>query len=220
MRNRVLVVAVVLGGIAAPAPAKAKKQKGEVVPKVFCNAQFVKVQTQEGDPDVYLAREYPSDYNAAIGVQSRIDHWGRYRVVYPSDPNPVDLVFVVWKERMTGNRLPGQPTEMPPPGGPRQPGSGPDGSGQYPGQPSQPQGGPGEGPGAGGGAGGMGVPPGPGVGVMFPVDDQLAVYVTQGDGSLSAPLWRHSEKDGLKEPHMPLFRRFADAVDDACSDSK
>ena len=54
---------------------------------------------------------------------------------------------------------------------------------------------------------------------MFPVDDQLAVYMPPGNESLSAPIWKRSQKDGLKEPDMPLFRQLADAVDDACSDA-
>lgn len=55
---------------------------------------------------------------------------------------------------------------------------------------------------------------------MFPVNDQLAVYTSFDGRHTSAPLWKHSLKDGLKEPDMPLFRKLADAVDDACSDSK
>ncbi|HVT96430.1 MAG TPA: hypothetical protein VHE33_02920 [Acidobacteriaceae bacterium] len=221
MKWGIVLLVVVLGGIATTASAKKKKEEG--LPKLFCNAQYVKVQTQEGDPTPSLAAEYPSDYNAAVGVENRIQHWGRYTVIDQPSLQPVDLVFVVWKERKTGNRLPGQPTEMPG-GGPRRPGSGPGGPGQYPGgpgqYPGQPPQGPGEAPGIGGGPGDASGAPGPGVGIMFPVDDQMAVYVTQGDGSLGAVLWRHSEKDGLKEPNMPLFRKFADAVDDACSDSK
>ena len=83
MRNGVLLVVLVLGGVAATAPAKTKKE--EVIPKLFCNAQYVSVQTYEGDPGPYLAREYPSDYDAAVGVQNRIEKWGRYRVLYESD---------------------------------------------------------------------------------------------------------------------------------------
>jgi hypothetical protein len=221
MRNGVLLVVVVLGGVAAAAPAKTKKE--EVIPKLFCNAQYVSVQTYEGAPDVYLARDYPSDYDAAVGVQNRIEGWGRYRLVYASSiTQSVDLIFVVWKERATGNRLPGQPTEMPPVGGPREPGPGTGAPGQNPGQPGQPQRYPGQGPGVDDGPGNVGVTQGggPGVGGVFPVDDQLAVYTMFDDQHTSAPLWKHSLKDGLKEPNMPLFRKFADAVDDACSDSK
>ena len=138
MRKGVLLAAVVLGGMAATAPAKTKKEA--VIPKLFCNAQYVTVQTYEGDPDAWLARQYPSDYDAAIGVQNRIEHWGRYHMVYSPGAQSVDLIFVVWKERKTGNRLPGQPTEMPPMGGPREPGSG--GPGQNPGQPAEARTGP------------------------------------------------------------------------------
>jgi hypothetical protein len=219
MRKGVVLAGVVLCGVAATSPAKTKKE--EVIPKLFCNAQYVSVATYEGDPDAYLAREYPSDYYAAVGVQGRIEKWGRYHVLYQQDQQGVDLVFVVWKERKTEDRLPGQPTEMPPVGSPREPGQGSGGPGQNPGQPGQPQRWPGQGPGADGGPGDVGASHGgPGVGVVFPLEDQLAVYATFGDQSTSAPLWRHSLKDGLKEPNMPLFRKFADAVDDACSDSK
>jgi len=216
MRNGVLVAVFMLAaGIAETAPAKTKKEA--VVPKLFCNARFVSVQTYEGDADAYASREYPADYEAAIGVRNRIQRWGRYTVVYP--PQPPDLVLVVWKERKGGNRLPGQPTEIPPVGGPREPGSGTGpGAGQIPGQPGRPNQ-PGQGPGIGDGPGDVGISEG-GMSGVFPVNDQLAVYTTFGDQTTSAPLWKHAQKDGLKEPDMPLFRRLADAVDDACSDQK
>jgi len=220
MRNGVVLAAVALSGIAMTAPAKTKKE--EVIPKLFCNARYVSVTTDEGDPDAYLAREYPSDYHAAVGVQDRIEQWGRYRVIYPPSVQAVDLIFVVWKERKSGNRIPGQPTEMPPMGGPREPGSGPAGPGQNPGQPGEGQAGPGQGPGVGNGPGDVGATRAGerGIGGIFPADDQLAVYTLFDNQSPSAPLWKHSLKDGLRQPDMPLFRKFADAVDDACSDSK
>lgn len=185
---------------------------------MFCNARSASVQTYEGNLDnLSLARQYPSDYNAAIGVQDRIQRWGRYIVLDP--PDQIDLVFVVWKERDTGNRLPGQPTEMPPAaGGPREPGGPGQNPGQNPGQSTWP----GQGPGIGNGSGsaGSGQRGGFEVGGMWPVDDQLAVYMPLGDGTMGTPLWRESQKDGLKEPKMPLFSKLADAVDDACSDQK
>jgi hypothetical protein len=216
VRKSLLLLVFVFGGVVGTAPAKAKKEAP--LSKAFCNAQYVHVQTYEGDLDPMSARQYPSDYDAMVGVQNRIERWGRYKLADPLPSQPVDLIFVVWKERKTGNRYPGQPTEMPPAGGPRGPGpgTGPGGPGQNPGQPGQPTG-PGQGPGTGNGPGDIEMD-GAGVGGVFPISDQLAVYMPLGDQNLSAPLWKHSEKDGLKEPDMPLFRQLADAVDDACSD--
>lgn len=215
MRNSLLVLVLIFGVIAGTAPAKAKKK--DALPKLFCQARYVSVQTYEGDPDVRVASQYPSDYKAAIGVQNRIQRWGRYVLVYP--PQPGDLVFVVWKERQEGNRLPGQPTEMPPVSFPRQPDPGTRGPGQNPGQPGRPgqPSGPGQNPAGDDGPGSIGIAHGePEIGAVFPVHDQLAVYLPAGDETMSAPLWKHAEKDGLKEPDMPLFRKLADAVDDAC----
>jgi hypothetical protein len=55
--------------------------------------------------------------------------------------------------------------------------------------------------------------------MVWPVNDQLAVYMPENDESLQSPLWKKSEKDGLSEPDMPLFGKIADAIDDACSKS-
>ena len=60
---------------------------------------------------------------------------------------------------------------------------------------------------------------GPEAGMVWPVNDQLAVYMPQSDESQESPIWKKSEKDGLSEPDMPLFGKIADAVDDACSTS-
>ncbi len=217
MRKAVLITILVLGAVVGTAPAKTKKEAA--LSKLFCHAQYVYVQTSEGDPDAEVAREYPDDYNAAIGVEQRLQHWGRYKLVY--QPQQADLVWVVWKQRKGGNRLPGQPSQMPPmaqpqnPGGPGQnpggPGSGP---GQNPGNPRQ-------NPGGIGGPDGVGVSNGgPGVGMVWPVNDQLAVYMGPSDESLQSPIWKKSEKDGLSEPDMPLFGKIADAVDDGCSTQK
>jgi hypothetical protein len=214
MRNSVLLLLLFLSGMMSTAPAKSKKEAP--LPRLFCNAQYVSVTTWEGEPDAYLSREYPSDYNAAMGVQNRIEKWGRYHVVYETNP-PVDLVFLVWKERKEGNRYPGQPTEMPPPSGPRQPGNSPGAPGQNPQQPGQP----GEGPGVWNAPGSAGAQQGrSGVGGMYPLDDQLSVYMSVEDVNQGSPIWRRSEKDGLKEPNMLLFKELADAVDDACSNPK
>lgn len=207
MRKSVFVVLLALGSIVVTAPAKTKKKSS--LSQLFCQAHYVYVQTYEGSPDATLARQYPLDYDAAIGVQQRIQRWGRYALV--TENQQADLVFVVWRGRPQGNRLPGQPTQMPPVRAPQipDPGTG-TGTGNNPGNP---QGKPGQDPGGMGGPDGVGVSHG-GQGVAtYPPNDQLAVYQPQGD----APLWKKSEKDGLKEPNMTLFGQLGEAVDDACS---
>jgi len=121
----------------------------------------------------------PDDYKAAVGVQQRIEKWGRYTLVY--QPQQADLVWVVWKERKGGNRLPGQPTQMPPVTMPQpsDPGTGPNPGG--PGQPGAP-GSPRQNPGGIGGPDGVGTSNGGrGVGMVWPVNDQLAVYMPEND---------------------------------------
>jgi hypothetical protein len=221
MRKSALLLVLLLGALVATAPGKAKKEAP--LSKMFCQAQYVYVQTYEGDT---LNRNVSQeDYDAATAVEQRIQRWGRYVLVYQQQQ--ADLVWVVWKERKGGNRLPGQPTGLPPVGGnPRVPDPGTGGPqvggrGEYPGGPQSGPGGqnPGgiDGPdGVGLGRSGGGAPLG---GEIVPPGDLLAVYMPPGEESLSAPIWKHSEKDGLNEPDIPLFRKLADAVDDACSDS-
>ncbi|HVM75264.1 MAG TPA: hypothetical protein VMT75_06435 [Candidatus Saccharimonadales bacterium] len=45
------------------------------------------------------------------------------------------------------------------------------------------------------------------------LDDRLEVYVLNPDESLMGPIWRHTLKDGLDLPEMPLFTQFKNAVD-------
>ena len=47
------------------------------------------------------------------------------------------------------------------------------------------------------------------------LDDRLDVYILKPDESLMGPIWRHSLKDGLEPPEMPLFAQFKQAVDTA-----
>jgi len=220
MRNAVLVSVLVVCGVVGTAPAKTKKEAQ--LSRLFCHAQYVYVETTEGDPDVEVARDYPDDYKAAIGVEQRMQHWGRYTLVY--QPDQADLVWVVWKQRKGGNRYPGQPTQMPPATMPQPPGSGTDpgtGPGQNPGGPGQNPNRPGQNPGGIGEPDGVGTSRGgPGVGVMLPVTDQLAIFMGSSDVSDAAPIWKKAEKDGLSEPDMPLFGKIADAVDDACSSTQ
>jgi len=47
------------------------------------------------------------------------------------------------------------------------------------------------------------------------LDDRLDVYILNPDESLMGPIWRHSLKDGLDPPEMPLFAQFKKAIDTA-----
>jgi hypothetical protein len=47
------------------------------------------------------------------------------------------------------------------------------------------------------------------------LDDRLEVYILNPDESLMGPIWRHSLKDGLDPPEMPLFAQFKKAIDTA-----
>jgi len=49
------------------------------------------------------------------------------------------------------------------------------------------------------------------------LNDRLDVYILKPDESLMGPIWRHSLKDGLALPEMPLFTQFKKAVDTAAS---
>ncbi|MGC2635910.1 MAG: hypothetical protein WA294_01950 [Acidobacteriaceae bacterium] len=208
MRKSVLVVLLAIGGVAVTAAAKTKKSPP--LSQLFCQARFVYVKTYEGAPDARTAQQYPGDYDAAIGVQQRLQRWNRYSQVIAEQQ--ADLVFVVWKARPEGNRLPGQPTQMPPVSAPQVPDPG---TGTQP-TPRSPNGAPGQDPGGMGPPDSVGVSNGgPGI-AAYPSKDQLAVYQPESDEDLHAPLWKKTETDGLSEPRMTLFGQLAHAVDDAC----
>ncbi|MGC2617447.1 MAG: hypothetical protein WA414_00310, partial [Acidobacteriaceae bacterium] len=116
MRKSVFVVVLTLATVVVTAPAKTKKKAS--LSQLLCQARYVSVETFEGAPDANLARQYPLDYDAAVGVQQRIQKWGRYTLV--NENQQADLVLVVWRARPQGNRLPG-PTQMPPVRGPQIP---------------------------------------------------------------------------------------------------
>ena len=191
MRKSLLFLLLMMGFVVAAGPAKAKKEAPPS--KLFCQARYVYVQTYEGDPDAQIAREYPQDYDAAVAVQQTLKRWGRYMLVYQQQN--ADLVFVVWKERKGGNRLPGQPTGMPPVTGPHVPDPGTQGPGAG-GPGNNPQGGSGQNPGGIDGPDGVGVGHSgsgqPLDGRVGPPGDLLAVYEPPGNKSLHSPIWKRS----------------------------
>lgn len=229
MRKSGVVVLVVMGGVALTACAK--KKKDARLPQLFCQAQFAYVQTFEGELGPEVAREYPQDYDAANALQERLQDWKRYTLTM--NRGEADLVFVVRTGRVAGGltnspypmQVPSVPgasaqARVPIGGGPGSMPGGGDQNGPYPGAPG------GGGPGSGGpGASGPGQPdvngmPPMGTGGMGaeagPPNDWLAVYMKPGDQAQQAPIWEHSEKDGLQGP-MPLFQKIKDAVESQCS---
>lgn len=52
-------------------------------------------------------------------------------------------------------------------------------------------------------------------GEVGPADDLLWVCMRNPDGTLSNPLWGHTQSDGLESPDVPLFRQFKRAMDRA-----
>jgi hypothetical protein len=234
MRKSGMVALVVMGGVALTACAKKKKDE---LPQLFCQAQFVYVQTYEGELGPAVAEDYPHDYDEAQALEQRLQDWRRYTLTM--NRNEADLVFVVRAGRVA-NGVNNNPYPMPVP---NVPGSDPQAQVPITGNPGRVgvggpagQGGPGMGgPGAGGpGGGGPGTGPGadgqvgPGMGPgmgrgmggdVGPPNDWLAVYMKPGDQSeetLHAPIWEHSERDGLQGP-MPLFQKIKDAVESQCS---
>jgi len=224
-----VAVLLLVGGMAVP--GYAKKKKDAPLPQLFCSAQFVYVQTFDGDvTNPYLL---PSDRNAANALYDRLQEWKRYKLVM--NRNEADLVFVVRTGRVASGltnspypapvpNVPGADSTVRVPigGAPGAPGQNP-GSGPYPGgtggagNGGPGSGGPGMGPGADGQDGtGMSPINGRGMGgEVGPPNDLLAIYTTPGDESQHAPLWQKSQKDGLKGP-MPLFQQIRDAVEQGC----
>jgi hypothetical protein len=46
-----------------------------------------------------------------------------------------------------------------------------------------------------------------------PPDDLLEVRMRNTDGSLSMPIWMHTQPEGLDRPHVPLMQMLRDAVE-------
>ena len=208
-----LAVLMAAGALAGTAAAKSKKNKE--VPQLFCQAQFVYVQTYEGDP--LNVNVVPEDRAAAQRVIEQLESWKRYKLV--NEKSQADLVFVVRTGRAVMAQA-GSPG-MGGPAGPNNAGENPSGMGSAPGGMN-----PGMGPGAGGP--GMGTPNsmggeenggrGPMGAAAGPADDLLAIYQRPGDVQTQEPLWRKSKHDGLDAPKMQLFEEMKDAVDAACKE--
>jgi hypothetical protein len=183
-----------------PVLASARKKSSKpVLPAVFKQAQYVYVRAMDGDEfNPYLL---PEDRQAIADVESAIQKWGRYFLVYQR--SQADLVFVVRVGRLVTGR--GNVGVF---HGPAQvPVQGPAGRGQVGQVPGQQGNGPpperGNGTILGGG------------GEVGPADDLLWVCMPDPDGKLSNPLWSQTEQDGLESPDVPLLKKFEREVDKA-----
>jgi hypothetical protein len=166
--------------------AQHKGKKKPDVPAVFGTAHYVYVQAESGD--VLRPDVYPADRQAIADVQVGIQDWKRYVVTLHRDQ--ADLVFVVRKGRIAAGQTRGGVNA----GSQRQPGV------QSPGQfPQQGQ-----------GQDSMGVES-----EFGPEDDQLKVFVLNGDGKLTGPVWTRELKDGLEGPKILLLQLLKESVDRA-----
>lgn len=166
------------------------KKNKKTVPAVFANAKYVWVKAEDGD--AFTPGLLPEDRQAIADVMDALRDWNRY--VLTASQDEAELVFIVRKGRLATGRLGGT---VGTPGGPA--------GGQFPGQPR------------GGGQNGPGGPVGmPGVGVgaeVGPPDDLLEVRMRNTDGTLSSPVWRRTQADGLDAPQVPLMRTLRNAVE-------
>ena len=213
MKYSWMVLLLMLGGVVATAPAKAKKEAP--LSQLFCHAQFAYVETAEGD--VLDPNVIAQDRDAAADLQQRLKRTGSATplVIRRSE---ADLVFVVRTGRLTDVGMTGGVPRDSNPGISGRVGSGPGVGG--PGAASGGtlnQGTNGQDPGDSQGAGGRNGRAGVGAEVGDP-DDTLWVYQGSAEGPpLHTWLWRHSETGGLQNP-MPLFQLIRNAVEAGCAD--
>lgn len=230
---------MVMGGAVVSAHAKNKK---DAVPQLFCQAQYVWVQTVNGDP--LNPNVVPEDRTAANALIAQLQGWKRYVVV--KDPQQADLVWVVRTGRAAkagAGSNGGSPGSNGNAGGGANQDENPGGMGagglNAGGMNSGGAGGmnPGAaGPGSmnrngqGGLSGPGGMSPGSGMGAdgnngraarnsnVGAPNDILAIYQRPNGEPLTSPLWQKTERNGL-EGTMPLFDKIRSAVDATCAEA-
>jgi hypothetical protein len=191
--------AVVLLAFVPMLASARKKSSQPKIPAVFNQAQYVYVRAMDGDEfNPYLL---PEDRQAIADVETAIQKWGRYVLVYQR--SQADLVFIVRTGRLATARGNVGVFHGPAP----IPTQGPFGRGQV-----------GQGPGQQGNR----LPPQAGNGTLVgaggevgPANDLLWVCMPNTDGTLSSPLWSRTEQDGLESPNLPLLKKFEHDVDKA-----
>ena len=186
--KRFTTIALLL--VLAPSLALAKKKpKKPAVSAIFNQARYVYVEAVDGDQ--FNPALYPPDREAIANVEQAIREWKRYVLTF--DRQQADLVFVVRTGRLAGVRGGYSRGTIPASQG-----------GQIPSRQGRPI-----------PAGGPAVSATSVGGEAGPPDDLLEVCQFDSEGRLSAPLWMHTQHDGLDAPDVPLFRNFRNAVDRA-----
>jgi hypothetical protein len=180
-------IALLFVFIPALALAQQKSKKHNDVPGVFQNARFIFVEAVDGD--AMKPGLYPADRQAIFDVQDGLRDWNRYALA--TRRQDAEVVLVVRKGRLastdarTGVSLPS-----------RLPGSSNPAPGHAPGQTGDP-----DSMGAGAEVG--------------PANDMLRVYMVNGDGKLTGPLWSREIQDGLEAPSVVLLQQLRTAVERA-----
>ena len=200
MRKVVFLLVALL--LIVPASFAKKKPKIKMDPRIL-SAQFVRVVSATGGP--YEAGTQYGDRSAINAVQSALEKWGRFRVVYTNQP--ADIIIVVRQGRIGSATV----------GGNIPVGGGPDPM-----------------PGGGGRVGvGSGIPSiGVGGEVASTPDDSFVVYDGKngfndpqnlGDTLANSPaLWRASMENGLfgKAPLVEEFKKEIEAAEKELADQK
>lgn len=177
---------------ATSASAKPKKDKPDL-PKIFDTARYVYVEALEADRDTPDLLSL--DRDTIANIREALHDWGRYSLT--TDRDNAELVLVVHRGRRDASAPP-SPTGPPIFGG----GQRPQGKNPFPSSSTDPSN---PGNGQGGDAQDEAIAP----------DDQLAVYIANGSGSLSGPIWSRSHKNGLNTPQLQIFKQLKNDVETA-----
>ena len=178
---------------AAPVYGKPKKDKPDL-PKIFDTAQYVYVEALGVDRDT--PDLYSEDHEAIANIREALHNWGRYSLI--TDRDHADLVLVVHRGRRDRS-------DPPSPSGPPIFGGGqhPPGKSPFPGGSNDPSN-----PSAGGHRDDS-------QDEVITNDDQLSVYIANGSGSLTGPIWMRNRKNGLNAPQLQIFKQLKQDVDTA-----
>jgi|SRR5215472_5332503 len=117
MKNRWWIVVALC---VVPALVFAVGKKDKKVPALFGNAQYVYVESEDGD--LYTPGLLQEDRQAIIDVEDSIRAWKRYTLT--AKPEDAQLMFIVRKGRVAGGKVGGgvgNPGPVPQPPGQRNP---------------------------------------------------------------------------------------------------